>query len=266
MNIKNKMKSIWPIQAQELFRMSDAEGGIAVYEYKKFRTLVFDDSHLEQSKVRIGDPLYLDHEYLQAMLLPILQINPAHVALLGLGAGSLASCLYYIFYDARVTAIEWRGSVIDIAYRFFDLPKDDRLKVVEQDAMDWLQQAPDQSIDLILSDLYHADKMHEIQKQRQFFEQAQRVLTHKGWIAINYCEFPAANSPIILNICRSFPSIFMLHLNSGNWVLLATSQEISLPAMMAMPPNKSIPNGVLNTLKLLQGRLLKVSASREKKT
>jgi len=249
----------------EIFRTSDEHGNIIVYEFNKFRLMTFD-SMCEQSKVRMGDPMYLDHEYIQAMLLPLLHLTPKHVTLLGLGGGSLASCLYYVFYDAKLLVVEWRQAVIDVAYDYFDLPRDERLEVRHREAKSWIERAENKSTDLVLSDLYHASDPHEIQFEKEFFENCHRILRDKGWLALNYHKMPTAESPAINHLCHYFPSVFMLHVNTDNWVVVACKQEITLQAMMAVAPNNNLPASLSSNLRLLQGRLLKVSVNNRKNT
>lgn len=244
----------------EIFRTSDEQGSIVVYELKKFRILTFD-SISEQSKVRMGDPFCLDHEYIQAMLLPLLHMKPKHVTLLGLGGGALASCLYYMFYDVKLVAIEWREAVINIAYDYFDLPKDDRLEVKNIEALSWMKKLPEKSTDLILSDLYHAAGMNSIQAEKPFFEYCQSALRDWGWLVLNYHVIPTANPSVMDDLCDCFPSVFMLSVNTENWIVIASKQEITLSSMMSTPANNHVPKSLASSLKLLQGRLLKVNKS-----
>jgi spermidine synthase len=252
-------------KVNEIFRTSDEHGNIIIYELNKFRMMTFDSSS-EQSKIRIGDPMFLDHEYIQAMLLPLLHINPKHVTLLGLGGGSLASCLYYVYFDVKLVAVEWRKAVIDIAYDYFYLPRDERLEVNHNEAGSWMEYSEDQSTDLILSDLFHALGVNEIQLENNFFENCHRTLRDTGWLVLNYHVKPKAESSALNHLCQLFPAIFTLQVNSGNWVLLASKQELTLQAMMTPTPNNNLPIMLASNLRLLQGRLLKVSTNNWKKT
>jgi len=253
------------VNRNEIFRTADEHGTIIVYEFKKFRIMTFD-SLCEQSKVCIGNPLHLDHEYMQAMLLPLLQITPKHVTMLGLGAGSMVSCLYYAYSDTKLLAVEWRQAVIDIAYQYFDLPVDKRLDVKHRNAMSWLEHAPDNSTDLILSDLYHASEVNEIQLDKVFFDHCHRVLCDQGWLSLNYHKMPSAESLAINHLCQLFPAVFMLHVNTDNWIVLACKQDISLQTMMLVTPGMMLPASLLSNLRLLQGRLLKVNRNRKLKS
>ena len=252
------------VNQNEIFRTADEYGNIIVYEFKKFRLMTFD-SLCEQSKVRIDDPLYLDHEYIQAMLLPLLQINPQHVTILGLGAGSLANFLYHVYFDTTLIAIEWRKAVINIAYQYFDLPRDSRLDVKNRDALSWLEDAADKSTDLVLSDLYHATCVNEVQLEKNFFEHCHRILTDNGWLSLNYHTMPSAESLAINHLCKLFPTVFMLQLNTNNWVVVAGKQELTLAAMMAAEPNLFLPVTLSSNLRLMQGRLFKVNRKSKSK-
>jgi len=145
-------------------------------------------------------------------------------------------------------------------------PKDKRLEVKLRDAKLWLEQAPDGFTDFILSDLYHASEVNEVQLEKEFIENCYRVLRPNGWLTLNYHKMPTAESLTINQLCHFFPSVFMLNVNTDNWVVVASKQEVSLQAVMSVKPNMTLPAPLLSSLKLLQGRLLKVNRNRKTKS
>lgn len=241
------------VRKNEIFRTQDEQGSIIVYEHRNFRILTFD-SICEQSKIRIDDPFCIEHEYARAMLLPLLQASPARATLLGLGGGSLATCLFHAFPGIQILAVEWRQAVIDVAYQYFDLPQDARLVVKQGDARAWLARLPDRSSDLVLADLYHASEMHDLQLEQVFFENCRRILSEGGWLALNYHELPMADSSAMKQLHRHFPAVFLLRANTGNWVVLACTQPVMLEEMAARAVDY-LPASLLSGLRKLLGRL-----------
>ena len=74
---------------------------------------------------------------------------------------------------------------------------------------------------------------------------------------------PTAESLAINHLSQFFPSLFMLHLNTNNWVVLAGKEEVTLQAMLSAEPNIKLPASLSSRLHMLQGRLLKVNRKRK---
>ena len=93
-----------------------------------------------QGAMRIRKPDWLELEYAQQMMAWMLFIDSrAHIVQLGLGTGALTKFCYRQFPQARVTAVELNPSVIAICESMFKLPpEDERLTVLEMDAMDFV--------------------------------------------------------------------------------------------------------------------------------
>ena len=116
-----------------LCQRQDAFGPITVTDDGTCRTLAFAD-HDAQSCCLKTAPQLLQYDYTQAMLLVLLFCQPKRVWLLGLGGGSLATALHHFIPGIHITAVELRPAVIELAYRYFQLPHSKRLAVVQQDA------------------------------------------------------------------------------------------------------------------------------------
>jgi predicted O-methyltransferase YrrM len=94
--------------------------------------------------MRIRKPDWPELEYAQQMMAWMLFIEqPRAIAQLGLGAATLTKFCYRQFPQAQVTAVELNPSVIAICESMFKLPPDDeRLQVLEMDAMDFVDDPP----------------------------------------------------------------------------------------------------------------------------
>ncbi|MBZ0332970.1 spermidine synthase [Marinobacter sp. AL4B] len=204
----------------------DKYGNILVIDDRKHRILSFD-SVFEQSKIVRATPNLPVHEYNRAMLLPIAFREPQHVTVLGLGGGVLAHGLHKLLPKSEIHVFELREKVAEIARKWFGLPNSSRLQVTIQDARLAVDNLPEASTDMILTDLYSADKMSPAQAQRQFIKACSRALTHTGWLALNYHKMPEVNGNLVRELRRQFPLLLVFRSKTNNWVIYGSKQGFS---------------------------------------
>jgi spermidine synthase len=168
-----------------IFRCRDEWGVLNVYEEADRRYLSFGNE-IEQSCIDMNRPSRLCYAYTQAMMLGCLfEPTPRHVMALGLGAGSLVQALLTSLPDCRITAVEHRPRVVELAHEWFDLPQDKRLKIAVCDAYDYLNKAR-QPADLILTDLYLDSGMDDLQTRQGFLTACRLALNSGGLLIINF--------------------------------------------------------------------------------
>jgi len=211
----------------ELFRVEDKYGLVLVTQHGDKRVLSFDSS-LEQSSVYMSRQYCLSHEYTQIMLLGFLFVDAKNITILGLGGGGLVHCLLHFFPQCEIKVAELRQSVIDIAYDWFDLPKIEKLKIYCADAYDYLQMQGRESADLIMSDLYVADGMSEVQAQISFIDSACKALSRQGCLVINFHHLPEPDSLIMQSIHNMFNVVYVCDVFKGNRVVFCckSAEEI----------------------------------------
>jgi spermidine synthase len=190
------------LMGKELYRTEDDDGSIVVTQRGNKRLLSFG-SRLEQSSVLMGKPFYLVHEYTQIMLLGLLFADVRRITLLGLGGGGLVHCLSHYFPESAVKVIEIRQAVIDIAYDWFDLPRQDNLQVINDDALHYLSKLKPGCSDIIFSDLYEADGMSACQEQQEFIVACYRALNEQGCLVLNFHRKPYRGS-LLMDTIESF--------------------------------------------------------------
>jgi len=208
-----------------IHHVRDALGSVLVIDERKHRVLTFN-SIFEQSKIDRRTPHLPVHEYNRAMMLPAAFHMPARVTVLGLGGGALASAFHHLNPECTVHVVELRQIVVDVAREFFSLPQTDRMQVTVADARVALEQLPDASSDMILADLYNADRMSPAQSQRVFMDSCARVLTDDGWLALNYHRPPVPNDAWFRQLRKHFPVLLVFRSKTNNTVLYASRQPL----------------------------------------
>ncbi len=141
-----------------------------------------------QGAMRIRKPDWLELEYAQQMMVWMLFAPaPRHIVQLGLGTAALTKFCYRHYAAAHVTAIELNPSVVRICESMFKLPpNDERLQVLEMDALDFVM-APENrgSIDVMQVDLYDATARGPVLDTPEFYAACAACLTPDGIMTIN---------------------------------------------------------------------------------
>lgn len=175
----------------------------------------------EQSRSLKAAPHILQLEYTQAMLLVLLFCQPQRVLLLGVGGGSLLTTLHHCIPGICMTAVELRQTVIELAYRYFQMPRGKRIQVLCQNADDFLHSDLPLKSDVIFADLYHGTGVDELQLRADFITRCAEILKQDGWLVLN-CWNEHREDPILLATLRQhFADIRTVLTSSRNWVILA---------------------------------------------
>lgn len=147
-------------------------------------------NHIVQSARSLHAPDVLVLDYTRAMMAGLLFVpRPARVLHFGLGGGSLPGFLHNHLQFIRQQVVEINRGVIDVAYRFFQLPVSNRLEVVHQDGIDFLrgQEHLDsmQGYDLIFLDAFYADGAEPGLNTGSIYKRLKNMLTPQGWLINN---------------------------------------------------------------------------------
>jgi spermidine synthase len=141
-----------------------------------------------QGAMRIRKPDWPELEYAQQMMAWMLFVDAPHaIAQLGLGAATLTKFSYRQFPDASVTAVELNPSVIAICESMFKLPaQDERLRVLEMDAMDFvLDPSNIEAFDVLQCDLYDATARGPVLDTPEFYQACNACLSEGGVMTVN---------------------------------------------------------------------------------
>jgi spermidine synthase len=141
-----------------------------------------------QGAMRMRKPDWLELEYAQQMMAWMLFIEqPQRIVQLGLGTAALTKFCYRHFPQAQVTAIELNPAVIAICEVMFKLPpNDDRLSVLEMDALDYVMDSANiETIDALQVDLYDATARGPVLDTAEFYSACAACLTPNGVMTVN---------------------------------------------------------------------------------
>ncbi len=178
----------------------------------------------EQSCVLKAEPQLLQHDYTRAMLLPLLFREPRDALLIGLGGGALANCLLHHLPELDLRVVELRHAVVKVARRYFELPRADRLTIIEQDVAAFFEEAETRKTDLLLSDIYGAEGMDPQYFQPWYIEACARALNDSGWLVLNCWDEHRGEHETLQSIAETFAEVYTCAVPSGNWIILASKQ------------------------------------------
>lgn len=138
-----------------------------------------------------------------------------HVLILGLGGGSAAKIINQLFPQAKITGIEIDPVMIKLGKKYFGLDKIDNLKIVCQDAVNFITHYPLPIIhyDLILVDLYLGDLVLQQSSSVNFLKKLKQLLTLDGVIIINclfYGKHRLETEKVIKQVNKVFPKINLI--------------------------------------------------------
>ncbi len=148
----------------------------------------------------LADPNVLVLSYTKAMMTGLLLTNRIKSVLcIGLGGASIPKFLLHHYPDSRVDIIEIRKKVAEIAFEYFLLPADPRLKVYIGDAVDIVKNLKPESYDMIILDAFTQFGMADSITRFSFMNNCKNLLNEKGIIDINLWSKPKAVFKIMKN-------------------------------------------------------------------
>ncbi|MFQ3187591.1 spermidine synthase [Marinomonas primoryensis] len=199
---------------------ADELGPIRIFDDGQYRVLSFAEGD-EQSRIRLSTPHILQHEYTQAMMLPLLFCDPKRVCILGLGGGALLHALHHTIPAIHITAVELRQEVMDAAEMYFKLPRGKRITLSVANAIDCMAEGLPKKVDLLMTDLYNTEGMDRGVLQASFIENCAKNIKDDGWLALNCWMNDKNNQDLTDIIKKHFIDVRALDTGGGNWVIIA---------------------------------------------
>lgn len=185
-----------------------------------------------QGAMRLRKPDWLELEYAQQMMAWMLfHDQPNQVAQLGLGTGALTKFCYRQFPTTKVTAVDLNPAVIMVCESMFKLPpNDDRLNVIEMDAMDFvLDLSNHNQFQALQVDLYDATARGPVLDTAEFYQGCANCLSADGVLTVNLFGDHPSFAKNIKALRYVFGSVFCLpEVHNGNVVAIAFKPRLKL--------------------------------------
>ena len=180
---------------------------IAVVEDDDSRYLRFDSSF--QSGMYKNDPYRTRFEYADYLQLPLAyRPSTRKILYVGLGGGSAPKRTWRDFPATRIEAVELDPEVVDVAYEYFELPRDPRFQVEVEDGRRFIA-ANEGPWDAIVIDAFYSDSIPFHLATREFLELARSRLTPGGTVSTNIIgAVRGRDSRLFRSMLRTYRAVF----------------------------------------------------------
>jgi spermidine synthase len=188
-------------------RKETAYHSLAVVEDDQKRYLRFDSSF--QSGMLIGQPFATAFEYTDYFHLALAyNADARNLLFVGLGGGSSPKRLWRDFPRLQIQVAELDPVVVDVAYRWFALPRDRRIAVAVEDGRRYLARH-DKRWDVIALDAYFSDSIPFHLTTHEFLELVRSRLQPGGVVIANVIGTVAGDgSKLFRSFVRTYRSVF----------------------------------------------------------
>jgi spermidine synthase len=142
-----------------------------------------------QSQMRADAPDHLVLSYTRT-LMSFLTFNPSprHVAMIGLGGGSMAKWCYRHLPHSQITVAEINPHVVAMRERFSIPPDDGRFRVLVENGADFVARAKNEFDVLLVDGFDHQGQPPELCSQA-FYDDCSQALNASGILGVNLCEW-----------------------------------------------------------------------------
>lgn len=157
-----------------------------------------------QSSMCTSRPNELALDYTKTMMgFLLLNRHPRHIAMIGLGGGSLAKFCHRHLPDTKMTVVEINPHVIALRDEFL-VPQDgERFQVIEACGADFVRDA-DAAFDVLLVDGYDQRGLPTQLGSQSFYANCYQALTDQGVLVLNLHALDPSYELLLDRIARSF--------------------------------------------------------------
>jgi spermidine synthase len=180
---------------------------IAVVEDDQSRYLRFDSSF--QSGMYMDDPFRTRFEYSDYLQLPLAyRPQTRRILYIGLGGGSAPKRAWRDFPATRLQVVELDPEVVDVAYKYFAVPRDPRLRIEVEDGRRFLV-AKRGPWDAIVVDAFYSDSIPFHLATREFLQLARSRLAPGGTVTTNIIgAVRGPDSRLFRSMLRTYRAVF----------------------------------------------------------
>jgi len=168
-----------------------------------FVSLLLDDGNM-QSLMRKSKPHRLELGYTRTMMgFLLFNSQPRHIAMIGLGGGSIPKHCYRQMRDTRITVLEIDPDVIALRDRFYIPPDGERFQVICGDGAAYVSGVSN-LLDVLIVDGFDAIGQAPQLCTQQFYDDAFSSLTEDGVMVVNVLGADQNFDSYLDRIRRSF--------------------------------------------------------------
>jgi len=155
-----------------------------LYDGRPARVLYSGERQAAQSGIAKDNNSDLLFDYNQRMFELVTSLVPKSLLLIGGAVGTLPKALLEILPDIHIDMIEPDDGLTELAYKYFDLPVDDRLQIFHTDGRSFLH-AHATRYDMILVDAFMHTTIPKDLKTLNAFEAYFKHLNRRGILTVN---------------------------------------------------------------------------------
>jgi spermidine synthase len=219
-----------------LYSHTSAFHDIHVEEVGFLRVLRF--SRNRQSSMYIDAPFDTDFEYPGYLHTPIaLKPDASRTLVIGLGGGTVVKRMWRDYPDMHVDVVELDPEVVEVAYRFFEVPVDERIRVFSCDGRSFLETATD-TYDIVIVDAFDEDQVPRPLTTEEFMRVLRDRLAPDGVVAYNFIgSLKGDHSKPFRSLYRTLANVWrhvwVFTMDEGvaaegaNLILLGTDADVS---------------------------------------
>jgi spermidine synthase len=207
-----------------------------VQEGSSFKSLHFSIREV-QSRMSLDDPCALDLEYSRTMMgFLLFKPKPKHIAMVGLGGGSLAKFCHRYLTATRIEVVEINPHVLALRDAFQIPPDDERLNVLLGDGAAFVRDT-DKRCDVLMVDGFDYDGQPSELSSQAFYDDCADALPREGILVVNLFNRHAEYGLLVDRIRRSFADAVLVVESSdlGNSIVLAFKEPRVPVQRMGMP-------------------------------
>ena len=193
-----------------------------VHECGSFRSLHFSLCEV-QSRMNLQEPCALALEYSRTMMgFLLFKPEPKHIAMVGLGGGSLAKFCHRYLPATRIEVVEINPHVLALRDEFQIPPDDERLTVLLGDGAAFVREA-DSGCDVLMVDGFDYDGQPFALSSQAFYDDCADHLQPAGILVVNLVSRHPQHSLFVDRIQRSFADdVLIVETSSlGNSIVFA---------------------------------------------
>lgn len=174
-----------------------------LYDGRPARVLYSGERQAAQSGVAKDDRPDLLFDYNQRMFELVSARQPGRLLLIGGAVGTLPTALLAALPDIRIDVVEPDEGLTRLAYRFFDLPVDDRLHIAHTDGRSFLGRTASR-YDMILIDAFVHTTIPRDLRTDEAFQVFAAHLQDGGVLAMNVISaYHGKSSHVLRELCAA---------------------------------------------------------------